>query len=166
MAKLNAVEGFLKLYLSQHNWETDKSLLPLKNGVLDTETLTLSEYNSRHKFNWQLPYAYDPAAQMPVIQQWLWEVSGHDMEVVNIIRAFFRITLTGGEVQKFLEIVGPGGTGKSTLIRLLIMFIGESNHAATDLKNLEQTALKPLRCTASDWRLYPIPAVMVARYQY
>lgn len=138
MAKLNAVEGFLKLYLSQHNWETDKSLLPLKNGVLDTETLTLSEYNSRHKFNWQLPYAYDPAAQMPVIQQWLWEVSGHDMEVVNIIRAFFRITLTGGEVQKFLEIVGPGGTGKSTLIRLLIMFIGESNHAATDLKNLEQ----------------------------
>lgn len=58
--------------------------------------------------------------------------------MVNIIRAFFKITLVGGNVQKFLEIVGPGGTGKSTLIRLLIMFVGESNHAATDLKNLEQ----------------------------
>lgn len=138
MNKLNAVEGFLKLYLSLHQWETDKTLLPLKNGVLDTKTLTLTDYSAQHKFNWQLPYAYDPAAQMTVIQQWLGEVSGHDMEVVNIIRAFFRITLTGGEVQKFLEIVGPGGTGKSTLIRLLVMFVGESNHAATDLKNLEQ----------------------------
>jgi len=138
MSKLNAVEGFLKLYLSLHQWATDKTLLPLKNGVLDTKTLTLTDYSAQHKFNWQLPYAYDPAAQTPVIQQWLGEVSGHDMEVVNIIRAFFRITLTGGEVQKFLEIVGPGGTGKSTLIRLLIMFVGESNHAATDLKNLEQ----------------------------
>jgi len=138
MSKLNAVEGFLKLYLSLHQWEADKTLLPLKNGVLDTKTLLLTDYSAQHKFNWQLPYAYDPAAQMPVIQQWLEEVSGHDMEVVNIIRAFFRITLTGGEVQKFLEIVGPGGTGKSTLIRLLVMFVGESNHAATDLKNLEQ----------------------------
>ncbi|MGZ5054442.1 MAG: DNA primase family protein [Methylobacter sp.] len=138
MSKLNAVEGFLKLYLSQHQWEADKSLLPLKNGVLDTKTLTLSEYVAQHKFNWQLPYAYDSEAKISVIKQWLWEVSGHDVEVINIIRAFFRITLIGGEVQKFLEIVGPGGTGKSTLIRLLIMFVGESNHAATDLKNLEQ----------------------------
>lgn len=138
MAKLNAVEGFLKLYLSLQEWESDKALLPLKNGILDSKTLTLLPYTSEHKFNWQLPYAYDPEAQISVIKRWLWDVSGHDVDVVNVIRAFFRIALTGGEIQKFLEIVGPGGTGKSTLIRLLIMFIGEANHAATDLKNLEQ----------------------------
>ncbi len=47
------------------------------------------------------------------------------------------MALVGGEVQKFLELIGAGGTGKSTLIRLLVAFIGEKNHASTDLKNLE-----------------------------
>ncbi len=138
MSKLNAIEGFLRLYLSLDRWESDKSLLPLKNGVLDTKTMLLMPYSVNHKFNWQLPYIYDPDAKINVIKRWLWDVTGQDMEIVNIIRAFFRITLTGGDVQKFLEVVGPGGTGKSTLIRLLIMLVGETNHAATDLKNLEQ----------------------------
>jgi putative DNA primase/helicase len=138
MAKLNAIEGFLKLYLALDAWESDKTLLPVQNGILVTKTMTLMPYSVHHKFNWQLPYSYDPDAKIKVIKQWLWDVTSNDNEVVNIIRAFFKITLVGGEIQKFLEIVGPGGTGKSTLIRLLIMLVGESNHAATDLKNLEQ----------------------------
>lgn len=139
MSKLNAVEGFLKLYLSLELWEPDKMLLPLKNGILDARNLELMPYTSDHKFNWKLPYHYDPDAKINVIKQWLRDVTSNDDEVISIIRAFFRVTLLGaGNVQKFLEIVGPGGTGKSTLIRLLIMLVGESNHAATDLKNLEQ----------------------------
>lgn len=138
MSKLSSIEGFLKLYLSLDKWESDKTLLPLKNGVLDTKSMILVPYSADHKFNWQLPYAYNPDEKICVIEQWLWDVSGQDMDVINIIRAFFRITLTGGDIQKFLEVIGPGGTGKSTLIRLLIMLVGESNHAATDLKNLEQ----------------------------
>ncbi|PPK76925.1 P4 family phage/plasmid primase-like protein [Methylobacter tundripaludum] len=84
-----------------------------------------------------MPYSFDPNAKLSVIKQWLWDASGKDLESVNIIRAFFKMALVGGEVQKFLELIGSGGTGKSTLIRLLVAFIGEKNHAATDLKNLE-----------------------------
>ncbi|MGJ0485142.1 MAG: DNA primase family protein [Methylomicrobium sp.] len=137
-ARLNAIEGFLKLYLSLEKWESKKTLLPLQNGVLDTDTMTLLPYSPEHKFNWQLPYEYDPLAEIKIINQWLWEVTNQDIEIINIVRAFFKITMVGGEVQKFLEIIGPGGTGKSTLIRLLIMLVGEANHTATDLKNLEQ----------------------------
>jgi putative DNA primase/helicase len=138
MSKLSAIEGFLRLYLSLDRWESDKSLLPLKNGILNTKAMLLMPYSVNHKFNWQLPYIYDPDAKITVIKRWLWDVTGQDIEIVNIIRAFFRIALIGGDVQKFLEVVGPGGTGKSTLTRLLIMLVGEANHAATDLKNLEQ----------------------------
>jgi putative DNA primase/helicase len=137
IAKLNNIKSFLMIYLLLDEWSSNRHLLPMKNGVLDTKTMQLSEYSHKHRFNWQLPYAFNPDAKLDVIKRWLWDASGQDMESINIIRAFFKMALIGGDVQKFLELIGSGGTGKSTLIRLLVAFIGEKNHAATDLKNLE-----------------------------
>lgn len=137
IAKLNNVKSFLMIYLLLGKWASNRHLLPMKNGVLDTRTMQLSDYSHKHRFNWQLPYSFNPDAKLDVIKRWLWTASGEDMESVNIIRAFFKMALVGGDVQKFLELIGAGGTGKSTLIRLLVAFIGEKNHAATDLKNLE-----------------------------
>jgi len=137
IAKLNNVKSFLMIYLLLGKWASNRHLLPMKNGVLDTKNMQLSDYSHKHRFNWQLPYSYDPDARLDVIKRWLWTASGEDMESVNIIRAFFKMALVGGDIQKFLELIGAGGTGKSTLIRLLVAFIGEKNHAATDLKNLE-----------------------------
>jgi putative DNA primase/helicase len=137
MNKLNNVKAFLTLYLLLDKWECRRNLLPMANGVLNTETMTLINYDYQSCFNWQLPYGFNPDAKLDVIKQWLWEASGQDVESINIIRAFFKMALVGGDVQKFLELIGAGGTGKSTLIRLLVAFIGEKNHAATDLKNLE-----------------------------
>jgi putative DNA primase/helicase len=84
-----------------------------------------------------MDFDFDSKARIDVIHQWLHEATGNDPDVINIIRAFFKMALIGGDVQKFLELIGPGGTGKSTLIRLLIAFIGERNQVTTDLKNLE-----------------------------
>ncbi|MCK9606732.1 MAG: phage/plasmid primase, P4 family [Methylomonas sp.] len=137
MQKLNNIKSFLMIYLLLDEWENNRHLLPLANGILDTCKMTLLVYTDKHKFNWQLPYCYEPKAKLDVIKCWLWDASGQDNESVNIIRAFFKMALVGGDVQKFLELIGEGGTGKSTLVRLLVAFIGEKNHAATDLKNLE-----------------------------
>jgi len=135
--KLNNVKSFLMIYLLLDKWQSKRHLLPMANGVLDTQTMQLSDYSHLSRFNWQLPYSFEPDAKINVVKQWLWDASGKDLESVNIIRAFFKMALIGGDVQKFLELIGPGGTGKSTLIRLLVAFIGEKNHTATDLKNLE-----------------------------
>lgn len=137
-SRLTSVESFLKLYLALDNWESSSTLLPMQNGVLDAKTMLLTDYGAEHKFRWQLPYRYEEHAEINVIKQWLNDYCEGDLAAVKTIRAFFKIALIGGNFQKFLEVVGPGGTGKSTLIRLLIMLIGERNHAATDLRNLEQ----------------------------
>ncbi|WP_165385981.1 phage/plasmid primase, P4 family [Methylomonas sp. WH-1] len=137
MQKLNNIKSFLMIYLLLDEWENKRHLLPLANGVLDTRAMALTSYCDKHKFNWQLPYSFEPNAKLDVIKRWLWDACGQDKESVNIIRAFFKMALVGGDVQKFLELIGEGGTGKSTLVRLLVAFIGEKNHAATDLKNLE-----------------------------
>jgi len=135
--KLNNIKTFLTIYLLLDEWESKRNLLPMTNGVLNTETMQLSVHSHQHRFNWQLPYSFNPDAKIDVIKRWLWDASGQDMESVKIIRAFFKMAIVGGEMQKFLELIGVGGTGKSTLIRLMVAFIGDKNHAATDLKNLE-----------------------------
>lgn len=137
MNKLNNVKSFLMIMLLMDKWEANRYLLPMANGVLNTQTMQLSEYSCQCRFNWQLPYSFEADATIDVIERWLCDASGQDLESINIIRAFFKIALVGGDIQKFLELIGPGGTGKSTLIRLLVALIGEENHTATDLKNLE-----------------------------
>lgn len=137
MSKLNSIEAFLTLNLLVSAWESRRNLLPMQNGILDTNTGTLITARDQYRFNWQLPYSFEPRAKIQVITEWLNDATGGDDEAISIIRAFFKMALIGGEVQKFLELIGPGGTGKSTLARLLVAFIGEHNQVTTDLKNLE-----------------------------
>lgn len=137
ISKLNNLKSFLKIYLLIDKWSNSRHLLPMANGVLDLKTMSLINYRHEQRFNWQLPYAYDPYAKLDVIKRWLWDTSGQDLESINIIRAFFKLALVGGEIQKFLELIGSGGTGKSTLVRLLVAFIGEKNSVTSDLKQLE-----------------------------
>ena len=137
ISKLNNIKSFLMIYLLIDKWSKSPHLLPMANGVLDVQTMQLIDYSHKQRFNWQLPYAYNPDAKLDEIKRWLWEASGQDLESVNIIRAFFKMTLVGGDIQKFLELIGGGGTGKSTLTRLLVAFIGVKNHTVTELKQLE-----------------------------
>jgi putative DNA primase/helicase len=137
ISKLNNIKSFLMIYLLIDKWSKSRHLLPMANGVLDTQTMQLIDYSHKQRFNWQLPYAYNPDAKLDEIKRWLWEASGQDLESVNIIRAFFKMALVGGDIQKFLELIGGGGTGKSTLTRLLVAFIGVKNHTVTELKQLE-----------------------------
>lgn len=137
MTKLNAMEQFLSLFLLLDEWTKDRNLLPLKNGVLDIKTKVLAPYKRTDRFNWQLPYIYDPEAKIQVIADWLRDATGNDQEQIKVIRAFAKIAIAGGDLQKFLELIGRAGTGKSTLVRLLVSAIGKENQITTDLKNLE-----------------------------
>lgn len=136
-SKLNGVESLLRLYLNLTEWQTNRRFLPMKNGMYDIETGDLTDYTPDSKFTWQLPYTFAKTAQIDAIATWLYEVCCGEQETINIIRAFMKLAMTGSDVQKFLEVIGPGGSGKSTLIWLIIELIGEVNHAVSDLKNLE-----------------------------
>jgi len=138
IALLNGVTTFLQLFLLNDSWCSNRKLLPLQNGILNISTKKLSQYGDENRFTWQLPFKYDPRAKCPTIIDWLNLSTNGDKESIATIKACFYLALVGtADIQKFLEVVGPGGTGKSTLVRLLIALIGKSNHVVTDLKNLE-----------------------------
>lgn len=97
----------------------------------------MHDYSDEHWFNWQLPYAYDPKAKIKVIDEWLKYALDGDAELIKRLRAFLFATATGMPIQKILEVVGEGGTGKSILTKLLLLLVGKENVCTTSLKELE-----------------------------
>lgn len=134
---LSGVLKFLESRLSLPEWESDRNLLPMSNGVLNLATGDLADYGER-AFNWQVPHAYIASAKCPTVTRWLHTVTNGDDDLKAFLLAWMRVVLTGGaHLHKYVEIVGPGGTGKSTFIRLCRLLVGEANSVATDLKTLE-----------------------------
>jgi putative DNA primase/helicase len=106
--------------------------------VLDIKRKELRDYSPDDAFSWQLPYSFDPDAMCPKIEAWLNEAMQGEVDFVNILVAFARATVVGrADLGVFLEAVGPGGTGKSTFLRLLMALVGARNTVQTDLKSLE-----------------------------
>ncbi|MDD5393152.1 MAG: phage/plasmid primase, P4 family [Thiothrix sp.] len=136
-ALISAIEKFLKIELQVEEWEVSRHLLPMANGVLNLQTGKLESYGNR-LFTWQLPYAFDPLAICPTVEHYLTTVTGNDVSMIMFLKAWMRVVLTGRyDLQKYLEIIGSGGTGKSTFIELCTLLVGDENRVVTDLKRLE-----------------------------
>ncbi|MCP4995268.1 MAG: hypothetical protein GY934_16045 [Gammaproteobacteria bacterium] len=139
LTTLRNMANFLQINLTVGNWNSSRHLLPMKNGVFDIESGKLMQHLPENKFCWRLPFSFDLGADCTSVKEWLNESTSGDTGAVESIRAVMYFALFGGvtEAQKFMELVGPGGTGKSTLVRLLEALVGPGNHVTTDLKNLE-----------------------------
>lgn len=140
-ATLTNVTDMLKTRLMVDKWNESKHLLPVENGVLDIRTMELGQHSAKRRFNWCLPYRFDASSDCPVVKQWLLEAVGDKPDIVEMLRAAMFFAVAGGtsEVQFFIELLGPGGTGKSTFVRLLQALVGEGNSHTSDLKQLEES---------------------------
>lgn len=132
---LQLVERMNLLPVPEHN----PSVIPFQNGLLNLTTRQLEPVTPNTAQTWSLPYCHDPKATCPSIILWLRFVAGDDPEVVQLLRAFLAAILRGASyLQKFLHLVGPGGTGKSTFLRLAATMVGTANTVSTSLRELEQ----------------------------
>ena len=135
----NGVAQLLRNHLPFTRKEENRNLLPFKNGVLDITNKTLKLNDPGYGFTWQLPYEYTPHSDCQPITDWLKEMAGKSEDLVELLRAFLYAILFGlTELHRFLELVGPGGTGKSTFIWLAEQMIGAVNAITSELKYLEK----------------------------
>lgn len=115
-----------------------EGFLPFDNGLLNIQTRVLSAITHQTALTWCLPYAYKQRADCPRIKAWLKWAVDDDLETVELIRAFMAAILHRRyDLQKFLHLIGPGGTGKTTLSNLIVALVGAANTVATSFNALE-----------------------------
>jgi putative DNA primase/helicase len=137
-SKLDGVKKMLRLFLVYDQAEDERHLLPLNNGVLNLRDRSLRPYTDQDYFRWSLPYGYDGEATCWRFIQFLNESTDGDEAKINRLRALINCLITRKRVQRFAEVIGQGGTGKSTLITLFKNLVGIENTVSTDLENLEK----------------------------
>ncbi len=128
-----------KLFLRLWDEKSSVDWLPFQNGVLELATNKLHSHSPGFRFTWQLPRDYTVIETgWSRIKSWLNEATGGNLEHQRYLIHFAAATLRGrSDLQKFLHLIGGGGSGKSTYTNLLTALIGESNTATLNLPDLE-----------------------------
>lgn len=114
----------------------DKGLVPCLNGCLRLSDNTLIPHNPQHGNTYCLPFDFNPLApSAPIIDVLLTMVTKVEL---TMFQAALQSIVTGKHRKAFLEITGPGNSGKSVFGRLATAIAGVSNTVAVDLEKIEE----------------------------
>jgi P4 family phage/plasmid primase-like protien len=114
-----------------------KELLPFQNGVLEVKTGKLLPHSPGYRFTWSLPRVHNPlATNWSPIHRWMDEATGGNQQMQKILLCWLNALLKGrSDLQVFLHLTGPGGSGKGTFTRLCTALVGERNNYNSTLED-------------------------------
>lgn len=144
-ARINAAFELMKggVHTTPDDWDRDKNLLNLRNGVYDLTTGELREHSPDDLMHKQMGAALDETAACPTFLDFLDEAVPEEEER-RYLQKMVGYTLLGHPVERSMMILhGPGGTGKSTFIETLSKLFNDYGSTATDqvfrAKSMDQT---------------------------
>ena len=151
--------------------DRDRTIIGMKNGVLDLKTGELKPHDSKYFLTKQIPFAY--LAEAPRPERWLKfldEILLNDKELIRYIQKAVGYSLTGSNAEQcafFLH--GTGNNGKSIFLEVLRYIFGDyasniqaetimiqqksSNSASSDIARLQGSRLVTCSETAEGVRL-------------
>ncbi|EMG9219896.1 toprim domain-containing protein [Enterobacter hormaechei] len=145
-AGIGSVLDTLKLMVPQTG-EPARRLIGFRNGVFDTVTGT---FGPHRRENWlrtvnSVDYT-DPRPgenleeYAPSFWQWLTRAAGrnHDKQE-RILAALFMVLANRYDWQMFLEVTGPGGSGKSVMASIATLLAGKDNTTSATIDTLESS---------------------------
>jgi putative DNA primase/helicase len=137
---LTDVINLLKGDLMVEEWDSTKGLIPLQNGVFDKATKKLLPHSPGYRLTYCLPFDYDPSANCEPILEWLRDTVGGKEDLVIFLLAYLNAVINRrADLQRYLELIGPGGTGKSTYMKLASSLVGKKNTHTTKHQLLEES---------------------------
>ena len=115
-------------------------LLPFLNGVFNTVTLELLPHDSSYYITHMIPLNLDftvISLANTAMSQFLMNICNNSSKRLNILRACLYCIFTNKlSFQIALYIYGPGGTGKSTLMSILLALLGDEAALSTTISQL------------------------------
>ena len=111
-----------------------------RNGFYDPVTKKQIPHDPRYRATVQIPHDYDPGGQLTgtMVQNWLSFIC-NTPEDIEMLTEFAGLCMTRDcRQQKFMILCGEGGTGKSTVIRMIDKMIGTENISNISLNQLTQ----------------------------
>ncbi|EAN6662157.1 DNA primase, partial [Salmonella enterica] len=142
--KIASVVETLKLIIPQQDAPA-RRLIGFRNGVLDTATGTFSPHHKSHWLRTLCDVDFTPPVEgetlethAPHFWRWLDRAAGGKPEKCDVIlAALFMVLANRYDWQLFLEVTGPGGSGKSILAEIATMLAGEDNATSATIETLE-----------------------------
>jgi P4 family phage/plasmid primase-like protien len=113
--------------------------IPFKNGVWDVLNHKLLPHSPDFLLTWKLPRDYPSVFGLEYrsIDNFLNQVTKSNQQLKNILIAAANAVLLGRcDLQKAIYLVGNGGNGKGSFLRLLEMLVGDMNTHSTTLHDL------------------------------
>ncbi|EEW2401525.1 DNA primase [Escherichia coli] len=131
---------------------TARNLIGFSNGVFDTRTGNFREHN---KNDWlliasELPFSPPAegetlATHAPNFWKWLRRsVAENDRKADRVLAALFMVLANRYDWQLFIEVTGPGGSGKSVMAEICTMLAGKANTVSASMKALEDARERAL----------------------
>ena len=131
-----------KNYQKRDIFNTNLHLINLQNGVYNLKTKKFTKHGHENYFLSELPINYIPDAKIDKIQTFFDDLLYIDDIIV--LQEFFGDCLQRTyKYKKALMNVGPTNTGKSKVLELLGIFLGDGNTANATLHDLCKDAYAP-----------------------
>lgn len=142
--KIASVVEPLKLIIPQQNTPA-RRLIGFRNGVLDTQSGLFSPHSKSHWLRTLCDVDFTPPVEgetlethAPNFWRWLDRAAGKNPQKRDVIlAALFMVLANRYDWQLFLEVTGPGGSGKSILAEIATLLAGEDNATSADIDTLE-----------------------------
>ncbi len=110
--------------------DADPWVLNVKNGTIDLRTLNLRPHCREDLITKLAPVNYRPGARLDLWERFLDQITGGDGDFQEYLQRLSGYQATGDTSEEvFFFFYGPGGSGKSTLVRGWTMVLGD--YAAT-----------------------------------
>ena len=141
---ISGIIDTLKLMVPQTG-KPARRLIGFRNGVFDTVTGYFSPHSPNNwlrtvnSVDYTQPKAGENLAEhAPHFWQWLTRAANQQREKQErILAALFMVLANRYDWQLFLEVTGPGGSGKSVMAAIARMLAGEDNTTSASIETLE-----------------------------
>ena len=148
LVKSTTIERVYRLFLSEKDLQVsyeDLNRYPqhwinFKNGFYDPLAQKMIPHDPKYRAINQIPHEYHPEAQLTgeEVERWLEFIVPQPDDREMLLQYMGYCLTRDTRQQKFMILYGSGGSGKSTVIKMIETMIGAQNISNISLKELSQ----------------------------